>query len=316
MSLMPESENEFVRVAVAEFCRLHLPRLKPVDYFWRPDGYRGKGEIDAIVAKENSKTRIAVEVTRCYRGRRDTGEAKKLDDLFERFVKSLETIAVECLGPHGYSVEFTFYFAAPVENLARDTKMFSELFKVGEGLAGQIKDAVLRSGQAKLAEFIWPTGVPTPHSRIFHEASQVYVQQTRGDQTMVIANFKEPVPGRVGEWRPYIPLSVWICRQAIIDAIEGKRKRLGVYRALARSAGAGGLWLLIVAELVAGWDALAVLHDKDGKLYEVVAKEPQFDEIHLLAGGYWVPAGWDPKSNGFLYAGDPTWKLFQIYPHP
>jgi hypothetical protein len=316
MSLMPESENEFVRVAVTEFCRLHLPRLEPVDYFWRPDGYRGDGEIDAIVAKENCKTKIAVEVTHCYRGRRDTGEAKKVDDLFNGFVKSLEAIAVECLGPHGYLVKFTFCFAAPVEKLARDTTMFSELPKVVEGLAGQIKDAVLRSGQAKLASWIWPTGVPMPHSSIFHRTSQVYVQQTRGDRTMVIANFREPDPGRVGEWHPYIPLSVWISREAIIDAIEGKRKKLGVYRALARSAGAGGLWLLIVAELVAGWDVLAVLHDEDGELYEVVAKEPQFDEIHLLAGGYWAPAGWDPKSNGLPYAGDLTWRLFQIYSHP
>lgn len=274
---------------ISQLCRLHRPprpAIVPVD--WYPPSGNPDGEhLDAILETEDHLKRIAVEVTRCFRGDRVFGEAKLEEQLLHRFCAWLRDAAVSCLGDRGYRITYTVYLPAPLSTLVPRLKDFlgslQEQFPTRTAIEHALRDAE----QRRHAVMIGNTDVNVlPVSALFHPGSQVYVQDiVAADPTEVAWKFEEPAPGGRGDqWQTTIPMNFWTNTQAIIDAIADKRAKLPRYRGLAIASNAQALWLLLVVEQSSGWDILASLYgDNKGSLNTALAEQPQFDEIYLLA---------------------------------
>jgi hypothetical protein len=131
---------------------------------------------------------------------------------------------------------------------------------------------------------------------ISDSGNQVYVQRVSDHRS---PEWKFDFYESIGpNWRRTITRNYGINAEAINEAIVDKRQKLGRYRAAAKKYRASQVWLLLVAESVLGLDLHIALYDEDGKLSALANSQPQFDEIHLLAGG----------PNG------PPWKHVRLWP--
>jgi len=111
---------------IAQLSRLHRPLLVPAS--WYPPSGNPDGEhLDAIVETEDHLTRITVEVTRCCRGDRASGETKIEEQLLDHFQAWLRDIATACLGTRGYRITFTVYLPGPRSTLALKTALSAHL---------------------------------------------------------------------------------------------------------------------------------------------------------------------------------------------
>ncbi len=293
---------------IVRFCRLHRPPLVPITWY-PPSGNPDGGHLDAIIGMEGSSARIAVEVTRCYRGDRASGEAKIEEQLLDRFSAWLRDVTVACFGNKGYRFTFTVYLSQPLTALVPRLKAFLKSPQEQQLIRAVIEDALREAERSKYAAMT--EGLPD--SAFFHRGSQVYVEPiVPADAAEVDYKFEEPAQG---QWRTVIPMSFWTNAQAIVDAIADKRVSLPKYRELANASNAHALWLLLVVEQSSGCDVLAALHgDNRDRLNAILEKQPQFDEIYLLCKGPGPPQGWDLRHDGFNDIDGPAWELCRLWP--
>lgn len=308
--MIPVTDSE----CITRLCELHRPPLTHVAShppLGDPDGEH----LDALVETEDHASRIAVEVTRCYRGDRDSGEAKVEELLLGRWCTWLRDVAVACVGDRGYRITFTIYQTVGLTDLVPRIKEFLRT-PGDQATAKKAIERALRDAQRdRHAAMIG--NVEADSTPLFRWASQVYVEPvTPTVLTDVNYKFEEPVPGGSAyQWQTPIPKVFWTDAQAVIDAIQDKRAKLDRYRQLGAASGARSLWLLLVVEESSGWDIIATLRgDHSEQLRAALAEQPQFDEVYLLAKGPWLPEGWDFKRDGLNYRGGPIWKLVRLWP--
>ncbi len=273
---------------IKKLCRLQRPLLTVI-LSHPPSGDPSNHEIDAIVgqADGNGERRIAVETTLCYRGMRAEGEAKLEEQVLNDFCERLKRIATDCIDLRGSAAAFRIYF--PDEFVKLRPRLHQWISNTGSdpsrvALARAICEALRASMISGMAEAIDLSIVPSKvYELISDTGNQVFARRTADPHdTEWSFDFYE----RHGvHWRRVITQNYGINVDAIKDAIADKRQKLNKYRAIANKCGASQVWLLLVAEFVLGLDVHVATHDEDGSLNSVMRAEPQFDEIHLLAGG-------------------------------
>ncbi len=276
MTLGPEIEW------VVQLCRLHRPPLAPVFWF-PPSGNPNSHDLDAILETEDRLECITVEVTRCYRGDRASGEAKIEERFLDLISAWFRDTATACLGATGYRVTSTVYLPGPLSALVPHIKEFLRSPQELQVTRTAVEHALRDAERRRHAVMIGDTDTSVlPQPVLFHPASQVYVEHTvPADAAEFNCMFRELAQGR---WRPAIPMSFWTDTQAIIDAITDKRAKLSRYRESATAARARALWLLLIVEQAMGWDIHAALRgNNSNRLCAALAEQPQFDEIYLLA---------------------------------
>ncbi|HLY22025.1 MAG TPA: hypothetical protein VKT83_06110 [bacterium] len=301
---------------INEFRRLHRPPLT-LAAMHPPVGNPNGDHLDALLETEDHSARIAVEVTRVYRGDRASGEAKIEEQLLGRWYTWLRDVAVTCLGARGYRVTFTIYQTVGLIDSVPLIKEFLRSSGDQTAVRTAIERALRTAERDRRAAMI---GVreqdPTP---LFRWASHVYVELiTPAASTEVEYKFKEPVPGGDAyEWRTPIPRVFWTDTRSLIDAIADKQAKLDRYRKLAEASGAGALSLLLVVEESCAWDLIGALRgDRSEEFRAALAAHPQFDEVYVLTKGPWLPEGWDFKRDGLHNASGPIWKLERLWPLP
>jgi hypothetical protein len=249
---------------IIQLCRLHRPPLVPVRWHV-PSGDPDHHDLDAIIETEDHVKRIAVEVTRCYRGDRISGEAKIEEQLLDRFRAWLGDIAIACLGNRGYRITFTVYLPQPLTALVPRLKEFLSSPQEQPTTRTAVERALRDAERLRHAVMIGDAGTgAVPEPTLFHHGSQVYVEHiVPADAAEVNCKFEEPAPGVQGKWQTVIPMNFWTTTQAIIDAIADKRADLPRYRSVATALKVQALWLLLIVEQSSGWDILAALHGDD-----------------------------------------------------
>jgi len=299
---------------INEFCRLHRPTLTLVAMY-PPVGNPNGDHLDALLQTQDHAARVAVEVTRVYRGDRASGVAKIEELLLGRWCAWLQDVAMACLGPRDYRITFTIYLTV---GLIDSVPLIKEFLR-SPGDQTTVKVAVERALRtAERDRRAAMIGVreqdPTP---LFRWASQVYVELIApAASTEVNYKFEEPVPGGDPyQWRTPIPRVFWTDTPSLVDAIADKRTNLDRYRKIAEASGARALWLLLVVEESCAWDLLGALRGEGSdQLRAALAAQPQFNEVYVLAKGPWLPEGWDFKRDGLHNASGPIWKLERLWP--
>jgi hypothetical protein len=299
---------------ITELCQLHRPPLALVATH-PPVGNPNGEHIDALLETEDQTARIAVEITRCYRGDRASGEAKVEEQLLRRWYAWLTEVAMACVGPRGYRVTYTIYQAVGITELVPRIKEFLRSNGDQAAVRAAVEKALRKAEHDGKAAMIGDGEQDS--TSLFRWASQVYVQLIPPTApTQVEYKLEEPAPdGSDGQWRTPIPKVFWTDAQAMIDAVAGKRAKFDRYRKLAKASGARALWLLLIVEESCAWDLMMALrgnHSED--LRAALAAEPQFDEIYVLAKGPWLPDGWDFRRDGLDNTSGPIWKLVRIWP--
>ncbi len=272
---------------IKELCRLQHPLLRVI-LSYPPSGDPSSHEIDAIVgqADGDGEPRIAVETTLCYRGVRAEGEAKLEEQILNDFSERLKRIATDCIDLKGSTAVFRIHF--PDEFVKLRPRLHQWLSNKGRdsswvALARAICEALRASMISRMAEAIDLSNVPSKvHDLINDTGNHVLARRIDDPQGAEWSfDFYEK---HEAFWRRVITRNYGINVDGIKDAIVDKRQKLNKYRAIANQSGASQVWLLLVAEVVLGLDVHVAIHDENGRLNSVMRAEPQFDEIHLLAG--------------------------------
>ncbi len=310
---------------LATFRDLHRPRLL-MNRYYPPTGTRATGEVDAILYEKDQEQErlVAVEVTRCYRGDRATGEAKQEEHVFGSFCEWLTEITPKCIDVDGYRIAYQILFARDhtldlLRPVLHEWVTRKQRKGAGSELVAIISQALRDAQATRQAQPIHLlASASSDLRRLLNETgSQVYVQRMAaqsGPDYEFDFRVSAEVPNDGTKWvRPY-HLTFGISKDGVIQAIEDKCQGLGQYRAVASQCGALSIWLLLVAEHVDALVLKFILDDADGSLKAALSATPQFNEVYLLAQGNWLPDGWNLKRDGLDYRGGPIWKLFKLWP--